>query len=138
MLDNAKSAKPLLYGSLAGILLGIPSILYLSLLSDAAIAQHGAVVLAGAGAVYVGFGFADDKLGSAITESIAALVFWAIAILGALYFPLALAIGFFAHALWDIAHHPNLIKTEVRVWFPPFCAVYDCLVGAFLLLAYLN
>ena len=47
-----------------------------------------------------------------------------------------LAAGYFAHGLWDLAHHPHGVQTRVRSWYIPACVVYDWLVAAFVV-AYL-
>lgn len=131
-----KLSRLLMLGGVIGGLTGLLSIAYLAFLPEAVVTQHITVVLTGAGAIYIGFGLADGKLGSAIIESLVALAFWGIAILGALYSPLILALGFFAHALWDLAHHYKGVNTQVRIWYPPFCAAYDCVIGLFLVSQY--
>ena len=40
--------------------------------------------------------------------------------------------GFLLHAVWDWAHHA-MHKGTVGRWWPPFCAIYDVVVGGFLL-----
>ena len=102
------------------------------------IAQHSAIVLAGAGGVYVGFGLSDDKLHSSILETLSALFFGVLAVVGVSFYPVVLGIGFLLHAVWDCLHHWKAIDTKVRFWYPPFCAIYDCFVGIFLLIVYVN
>ena len=53
------------------------------------IAQHSAIVLAGAGGVYVGFGLSDDKLHSSILETLSALFFGVLAVVS--FYPVVLA-----------------------------------------------
>lgn len=134
-----------LFALLAALILGVCSIVYLAFLPELAmptasfaIAQHSAVVLSAAGAVYIGFGLAESKISLVIMETLSGLIFGIIAIMGAIYFPLILGVGFLFHAVWDCLHHWKIIKTEVNPWYPPFCAVYDCLVGIFLLVIYLK
>jgi hypothetical protein len=132
--ESVALSRMLLLAGLAGVLLGLLSIAYLAFLPEAAVTVHVSIVLAAVGTVYMGFGIADGRLEAAIMECFVAFVFWGIAILGALYSPLLLAVSFFAHALWDLAHHYGGVKTKVRIWYPPFCALYDCIVGLFLTL----
>ena len=120
---------------LAASVLGIGSIIYLKYWSENAIALHSAIVLAIAGGVYAGFGLSDDRSNSAIIETLSAVFFGVIAIVGVIY-PVVLGIGFLLHAGWDYLHHCQAIDTKVRFWYPPFCAVYDCFVGIFLLVVY--
>src|SRR5262249_45004095 len=44
--------------------------------------------------------------------------------------------GYFAHGLWDLAHHPRGVPTQVPNWYRLSCIVYDWLVGAFIAVAY--
>ena len=121
----------------AASILGFSSIVYLKYLSEKAIALHRAVILSIAGGVYVGFGLSNDKLNSSILilETISALFFGVLAIVGVIY-PVVLGIGFLLHAVWDYSHHCQAIDTKVRFWYFPFYAVYDCFVGIFLLVIY--
>lgn len=131
-----RSSRSLL-AILAASSLGIGSIVYLMYLPEEAIARHSAIVLAAAGGVYVGF-VSDDKLNSSILETLSALFFGVLAIVGVTFYPLVLRIGFLLHAVWDYLHHCQAIDTKVSLWYPPFCAVYDCFVGVFLLVVYLK
>ncbi len=53
--------------------------------------------------------------------------------LGLILSPVWIAIGFFIHGFWDVLHHFNKVKTPVVKWFPPLCAIFDVLVGIFIL-----
>ena len=59
----------------AALILGACSIAYLMFLPEQAIAQHSAVVLSAVGAVYVGFGLAQSKVGMTVIETLSGLVF---------------------------------------------------------------
>jgi hypothetical protein len=122
----------------AALILGACSIAYLMFSPERAIAQHSAIVLSAVGAVYIGFGLAQSKVGMTVVETLSGLVFGVVAIIGVMRFPLILGIGFLFHAVWDCLHHWKVVKTKVTPWYPPFCAVYDCLVGIFLLVIYLK
>ena len=129
-----RSSKSLL-AILAASVLGICSIIYLKYVSEA-IALHSSIVLAVAGGVYIGFGLADGRLNSSILETLSALFFGILAIIGVTFYPIVLGVGFLLHAVWDYLHHCQAIDTKVTFWYPPFCAVYDCFVGIFLLIVY--
>lgn len=59
-------------------------------------------------------------------------------ILGIVYSVTWIALGYFLHGLWDLLHHFKKIKTPILRWFPPICAIFDFVVGAFILLWWLN
>lgn len=61
-----------------------------------------------------------------------AIVFTA-AVLGLLVSPVWIAAGYFLHGGWDLLHHQQRIATPVVRWFPPLCAVFDAVVGGFVL-----
>ena len=51
--------------------------------------------------------------------------------IGVAYDPLWIAVGYFLHGLWDWAHHTKHVPTRIAGWFPPACAVFDAVVGAY-------
>jgi hypothetical protein len=93
-----------------------------------------ALLLAGIAGVYVGFAIADGRGRALALEAAVALAFLAVAALGLWWSPLALVVGYAAHGVWDVVHHPHRIDTRLAPWYPPFCAVYDWLVAASILL----
>ena len=56
---------------------------------------------------------------------VAALALW--------WAPWWLAVGYTAHGVWDLFHHPRAVDVGVRRWFPPFCAAFDAVVAALVL-----
>lgn len=48
--------------------------------------------------------------------------------------PLWLAAGYLAHGGWDLLHQYQTIRTPVTRAFPPICAIFDFVVGVFILL----
>lgn len=66
-----------------------------------------------------------------------ALVF-VTAVLGLLISPVWIAVGYFAHGGWDLLHHQHRIATPVVAWFPPLCAVFDAVVGGFVLFTWIQ
>lgn len=100
-------------------------------LIPAPLAFH-ALLLAAIAWIYVGFALQDGR-GSAVgVEGVVAFVFFATALLGFVYTPYLIAVGFVAHALWDLLHHGGAggIGTSVPPWYPRFCAVYDIVHAA--------
>lgn len=96
-----------------------------------------AVQLGFVGAVYFGFAVADGRVGTVIIELSVATVFLFVGA-GSLWAdsPVLLAAGYGAHGLWDFAHHPAAIATDVRRWYLPFCVVFDWVLGAFILVRF--
>jgi len=48
--------------------------------------------------------------------------------------PLVLAVGYAAHGVWDLVHHPRAVTTPVRTWYPPFCVAFDVALAVFILM----
>lgn len=93
-----------------------------------------ALLLAGIAGVYVGFAITDGRGRTLAVEAAVALVCLAVAAFGLWWSPLALVVGYTAHGVWDVVHHPQRIDTRLAPWYPPFCAVYDWLVAIFILI----
>ncbi|MDH5633919.1 MAG: DUF6010 family protein [Gammaproteobacteria bacterium] len=55
------------------------------------------------------------------------------AILGLVFSPVWIAVGYFLHGGWDVLHHVNKVETPIVRWFPPLCAVFDAVVGGVVL-----
>lgn len=91
-----------------------------------------ALFLAYTACVYLGAALSDGRVKWISIEFILSCVFFNLAFLGLVYSPVWLAVGFLVHGLWDILHHPKLIKTKVVKWFPPLCAIYDLVVAIFI------
>lgn len=92
--------------------------------------------LAYAACVYLGAALSDSRPLWISIEFIMSLVFFQMAILGITHSSIWVAFGFFLHGIWDMLHHPKLIKTSVVKWFPPLCAVFDWIVAVFILRFY--
>jgi hypothetical protein len=92
-------------------------------------------IVAGAGlaavaGVYVGFAVADGRTSAIAVQSAALLVFVAVAAVGIVEGSNALiGAGWIAHGVWDAIHHEHHGPTEVKTWYPPFCATADLVVG---------
>ena len=110
----------------------LPPLLFLSKLAGM---QLLAVQLGFIGGIYFGFGVADGRVVALVTEFLGAGLFlFAAAIALWADSPAVLAGAYAAHGIWDAAHHPGAMSMPVRNWYPPFCAVYDLLCAAFVLL----
>src|SRR5262245_31148749 len=76
-----------------------------------------AISLAVIGGIYLGFALAEDKLSSLAVESVQLVVFFLVALGGVTVSWWFLAGGYFAHGLWDFAHHPRGVRTRVPAWY---------------------
>ena len=122
--------------ALVGFGLAAPTIIYLQFLPEPLYGLHLAVFLSAIAGVYLGFGVADGRVRNMILETTVVAVFIALAIIGFKFSLLILALAYFAHGVWDFLHHPRVITTKVAAWYPPFCAVYDWSIAAFILTYY--
>jgi len=96
-----------------------------------------AVILVLIAGVYLGFAALDGRVSAVMTETIGAVIFAAGAVVGLSSWPLAIPIALFAHAGWDMLHHRAGFGAAVPVWYVPFCAVIDIVVGGGLIALYL-
>jgi hypothetical protein len=90
-----------------------------------------ALFLAYTACVYPGAGLAVPSRPWLAIETVFSLAIFTTAWLGLVGSPVWIAAGYAAHGLWDAAHHPRLIRTQIVEWFPPVCAVFDFVVAAF-------
>ncbi|MBX3389557.1 MAG: hypothetical protein KF691_08895 [Phycisphaeraceae bacterium] len=91
-----------------------------------------AVVLGSLGGVYLGGALKAGTNRDIAITALGALVCVGFAVAG-LRGPLwIIGAGFLAHAVWDWVHHA-IRKGTVGRWWPPFCAIYDVVVGGYLL-----
>jgi len=93
------------------------------------VVEFTSILLAVIAAVYVGFSLADDRESIRRMEIVTAIVFIILALLGLWVNPWLLVTGYIGHGIWDWLHHTRHVRTEVVGWYPPFCAIYDFLVG---------
>ncbi|WP_284641165.1 DUF6010 family protein [Paenibacillus silviterrae] len=82
--------------------------------------------------VYLGAALADSRIQWISVEFGMSLLFFTIAAMGLLVSPMWIGIGFALHGIWDMLHHPKVIKTKVIHWFPPLCAIFDVTVAAYI------
>jgi hypothetical protein len=115
---------------LVGLVLGLVGVAFAAVTSDALGRIYLGCLLAGIGFVYVGFAIADGRRSALVVQIASAIVFLNVAYIGAQQkSSLLLGLGFLGHAVWDAIHHEGHGPTEVRTWYPPFCAVADLVIG---------
>lgn len=96
-----------------------------------------ALMLAAIGAIYVGFALRDGRTRAMATEIIVAALFLGAAAIGLTVDPWVIPAAYFAHGLWDAAHHRH-VDTAMPRWYIPFCALYDWVFAAGLTLIWLR
>jgi hypothetical protein len=95
-----------------------------------------ALFLAYTACVYLGAALADMRNNILLIESGVSILFFSFACFGLLYSPIWLVLGYTMHGIWDMLHHPRLIKTRIIKWFPPICAVFDFVVAGYIYFSY--
>lgn len=95
-----------------------------------------AVLLAMVAGIYVGFAVQDGRATALRTEGLVALAFVAAALIGLWVTVWTVPAAYALHGLWDLAHHRR-ITTAMPAWYVPFCAVYDWIFVAGLIVAWL-
>jgi hypothetical protein len=113
-----------------GLGLGLAGLAFAPVLSSAQRTVFYGLLLAAVGAVYIGFAIADGRASAFAVQAVSASAFVAIAYLGVTRdAPALIGAGWLAHAVWDAIHHEGHGPTEVRTWYPPFCAMADLVIG---------
>jgi hypothetical protein len=92
--------------------------------------QFAAVLLAAIGAIYAGFGLQTGNRTQIAIEVIVALGFFSAALGGLWVTPWIVPAAYVMHGIWDYSHHKGSRLTPIPLWYPPFCAVYDWVAAA--------
>lgn len=116
-----------------GLVLAVPSGVCLRRAAAGLVAQALAVLLGGIAGIYVGFGVSAGRAKPLIVEAVAAVAFWCVGVAGLHWAPQWLAVALLVHAGWDALHHLGRVGAPVPRWYPVFCATYDLVLGAWLL-----
>ena len=83
---------------------------------------------------YVLFAVAGGSNRALVWELVIAVAYSTVALLGALVFPTLVGIGIFAHGLFDLLHDRLVENAGVPIWWPPFCASIDVVLGLWVIL----
>ncbi len=86
-------------------------------------------------AYYLLFATMTGALGVLAAELVPFVGFLVLAILGARPWPLLVAVGLFAHGLFDLVHERIVTNHGVPSWWPGFCLAFDVTAGTYLLFA---
>lgn len=89
------------------------------------------VILGALGGVYLGGALKRGTRQDVVITAIGAAACVVVAVAGLRGPVWIIGAGFLAHAAWDWVHHAMRKRTVGR-WWPPFCAIYDVVVGGYL------
>lgn len=120
---------------LTGLLVGVGSLLPHAFLPPDASLGFAAILIALIAGIYFGFAVVNGSPRHQLVEFNVAGLFAVAGLLGLLWWPLLLALAYFGHAAWDLAHHnrARLSLVSIPRWYVPWCVVIDVIVGAGLL-----
>jgi len=122
---------------LLGTLFAALAIGFALLLHDAPKRDFFALLLIFIAGVYLGFALIDSRPKYLAIEIGAILVFAVFTLLGLWVTPIFLAIGYFAHGVWDFLHHSK-VQTRIVDWWPPFCVVTDWIIAGYILIWFIK
>lgn len=113
-----------------GITLAIATIALSTFLPEKFVYSFFAILLSTAGGIYIGFSIVDNKHPKEfIWEVIVSLLFPLLALVGIWKYPLAIAIGWALHGVWDLMHHLQELQTETGKSYPILCLIYDFIIA---------
>ncbi|RYD84715.1 MAG: hypothetical protein EOP61_39740, partial [Sphingomonadales bacterium] len=88
-----------------GVAVGVGSLLPHAFLTPEASLGFAALLIALIAGIYFGFAVINGSSRDQFVEFNVSGLFAVAALLGLLWWPLLLALAYFGHALWDLAHH---------------------------------
>ena len=117
---------------ITGIAVGIGSLAPHFFLPEQASLGFAAVLIALIAGIYFGFAVMNGSVRDQFVEFNVTGLFAVAALLGLLLWPILLALAYFGHALWDLAHHnkSRLSLVAIPQWYVPWCVVIDVIIGA--------
>lgn len=120
---------------ITGIVVGVATLAPHVFLPPEGSVGYAAILIALIAGIYFGFAVMNGSPRDQLVEFNVAGLFALAAVLGLLLWPVVLPLAYFAHALWDFAHHNRLRFPLVTIpaWYVPWCVVIDVIVGAGLL-----
>jgi hypothetical protein len=118
-----------------GAVLAIAMIPLHLLVSKTQSEQFAALLLAAIGAIYVEFGQQTGSRAQIVMELTVARGFLSAAVAGLWVTPWIVPAAYSIHGIWDYAHNGARLA-PIPSWYPPFCAVYDWVAAAGLVLVW--
>ena len=93
-----------------------------------------AMILAALGGICWGVAVSESRRTLMMADTAAGFAIVAMALLGFWWAWWWVPLGYALHGVWDLVHHPRVLRTHVRRAYPPFCATFDFLVALYLVL----
>ena len=117
---------------LTGVAVGVGSLAPHFFLPAQASLGFAAVLIALIAGIYFGFAVMNGSARDQFVEFNVSGLFAVTALVGLLVWPILLALAYFGHALWDLAHHnkSRLSLVKIPQWYVPWCVVIDVIIGA--------
>jgi len=81
---------------------------------------------------YILFAVMGSSMSALVVESLIAVVFFAVAVIGFKKNLWLIVAGLVGHGVFDFFHQLFIQNPGVPVWWPPFCLSFDVLAGGFL------
>jgi hypothetical protein len=120
-----------------GAVLAIATIPLHLLVSKTQSEQFAALLFAAIGAIYVEFGLQTGSRAQIVMELTVARGGGLSAVVAGLWVtPWIVPAAYSIHGIWDYAHHNGARLAPIPSWYPPFCAVYDWVAAAGLVLVW--
>ena len=116
---------------LTGVAVGVGSLAPHFFLPAEASLGFAAVLIALIAGIYFGFAVMNGSARDQFVEFNVTGLFAVAALVGLLVWPILLALAYFGHALWDLAHHnkSRLSLVAIPQWYVPWCVVIDVIIG---------
>ena len=117
---------------LTGVAIGVVTLVPHAFIPPQASLAFAAILIALIAGIYFGFAVVNGNARQQMIEFNVTGIFAVSGLLGLLYWPILLPLAYFAHALWDLAHHNRARFSLVAIpqWYVPWCVVIDVIVGA--------
>lgn len=128
--------------SIAGLLLGLATILSIRLGNTENKAYAYPLVLASYPFFYIGFAFWADDFEALRNELVFAAPFFVICAITAIknlrYSATLLGFAYLLHGVYDLYHNHLFINSGMPLWWPAFCAAVDFFIGIYLAVISIN
>ena len=115
-----------------GIILAGVSILLIQVFPSGIHQKIYAIALMIAASIYVIFSSLSNNINWVFIELSGVILFGVIAFLGVKFSPWFLAIGWFAHPVWDLLIDNHTSSIFVPQWYPTICIGYDLAIALYI------
>ncbi len=132
--STAMSRKHSALVAVAGVALALLLAFILTLLPKEKAILALAVFVGMFSGVYFGVALSPTGIKNTVMNIAMALIFLALAFLGAWLSPMFFALACFMHAAWDfVIGHPKALNEPIAPWYMPICVGADIVLGVFII-----